>query len=799
MPWLTNETVVTEVEKKVAELHRRIDGRRNSADSSLSQHPAAKISDPSSPSQQLLAKIVGESLTAGQAIQKEWFCDSLGVMWEAGDPETWYVCRAPVAAVFTSHEVVHWTHWIGRVSTLIRDYIDEHGTFPSHLEYGPPGRATRRPLGPWVRYQFENGRLQEYEFRDVAGTSSPALAKTPLEELPVGNVDAIPAFGLKDIVELRDLAQDDQIRGPMAGTYILTGGPGVGKTTVALHRIPYLLLEQVTQLPAEVPDAPPDFFHEETMHVVVWKEHLVPYLKQCLQNLRFDRVPVYNIEYWVSQTLRDYVPIGRGKGDFRIHAEGDDLRRIKAGGTDGPAGRWPGLNEELLAAYLTGRGPDGHFHNPRAGEVAADLADLVTDLRGRFVDQPLPLRLETPAVAGAGTVAGIEAAIEEIRGALERLSEEAANAIRHIKNPGRAGRGTRAGDERPYERMLPVIRKARETVSAARDRAIGRLTADYPALLADFFGSEVVSEAITARLGPDAAGWFSRDAVKRLRDRRLSPFDRYLLLWTVHIVTRGAVSLERVSPLPTYSHTVIDEAQYYHPLVLRLLVDLSRPPLRSVTIVGDLEQKVSSDGGLVAWEDAGIRIERSNLFRLNTNYRWSKAVYRFLDVYRRLTGLQELKEPRRWASGAGVAPELVACADDEEEVDWLVERITRIRRKDWSVAVVAPPGFGDGWWNGVVRELASCDIRSRWATGEDVRECDEKIIITDYDSIVGLEFDAVFLPGCQEVLVPSHPGRGAIQAAWVALTRARKFIAVSHTDQLGVFDDPAFDSYRSNR
>ena len=95
---------------------------------------------------------------------------------------------------------------------------------------------------------------------------------------------------------------------------------------------------------------------------------------------------------------------------------------------------------------------------------------------------------------------------------------------------------------------------------------------------------------------------------------------------------------------------MIDEAQYYHPLVLRLLVALAKPPLQSVTIVGDLEQKVTTDGGLVSWEDVGINVERTKVFRLSTNYRWSKAVFGFLDTYRRIVGLRELKEPRKWAS-----------------------------------------------------------------------------------------------------------------------------------------------------
>jgi hypothetical protein len=533
------------------------------------------------------------------------------------------------------------------------------------------------------------------------------------------------------------------------------------------------------------------------MHVVVWTEQLVPHLQSCLSNLHFDRVPVYHVEEWVARLLREQISIGKGKGknQYQITDETAELRQVKEG-ADGTAGRWAGLNERILESYLIGLDRDGHFHNPRAEVAAAELQELVAEVNESFADHPLSPQLGVPRPTAAATAEGIEMAIAVIRNRLGQLTEEVSDKIRMIKNPVRGRSGT-AADARPYELMRPVITKAREAIATARTRLVSQITSNYPTLLAEFYSSDIVAESVASYFGRDVADRFAREARERISDYRLSKFDRYLLLWTIQILTRGVHTDQAVAkPLPQYSHTMIDEAQYYHPLVLRLLVDLSRPPLRSMTIVGDLEQKVSNDGGLIAWEDAGIRVEKSNIIRLNTNYRWSTAVYRFLDIYRILTGLWELKEPRHWASGAGVDPEIVACTDADQEVDWLVERISQIRPKNWSILVVVPHGIGDGWQAKLVHELAMCDIRSRWAIKEDVREC-EKVIITNYDNIVGLEFDAVFLPSCHRVLAPPAPDRAAIQAAWVALTRARKFIAVSHTDRLAIFADEAFAAYRS--
>jgi DNA helicase IV len=79
-----------------------------------------------------------------------------------------------------------------------------------------------------------------------------------------------------------------------------------------------------------------------------------------------------------------------------------------------------------------------------------------------------------------------------------------------------------------------------------------------------------------------------------------------------------------------------------------------------------------------------------------------------------------------------------------------------------------------------------------------VRECEEKVIITDHDSVVGLEFEAVLLPSYQAVL---GAGVGEVsvdarQMAWVAMTRAKQFLAISHVGKVRVLCQDSFDAYR---
>jgi hypothetical protein len=316
MSWLKPTAVRKDVEDLVGELTRKTDSREKSAAGSYDHA--------------LVAAIVSRSLSDGHALKREWFFAGFGAEFIDGDQETCYFSRAPISNNFATDNVFHWTHWIGRAYVQLKEAI-QNGEFPKQLIYGPPGRVEAHPTGPLVHYQFIEGQLKTFEYRSLDQIYQETVelpAPVPME-LPL--LEEAPHFGLKDIVELRDVTQDDQIRGSMAGIYTLIGGPGTGKTTVALHRIPYLLLEQKELLPLEFPDLKGTFFHASTMHVVVWKDHLVPYLKDCLVKLYFGDVTVNHIDDWVASRLRSYVRIGRGKEDYQVRDEPEEFTQMKLG------------------------------------------------------------------------------------------------------------------------------------------------------------------------------------------------------------------------------------------------------------------------------------------------------------------------------------------------------------------------------------------------------------------------------------------------------------------------------------
>ena len=68
---------------------------------------------------------------------------------------------------------------------------------------------------------------------ELLGLSGPGVLRVALERAHTGR--------MRDIVATVQSEQDEIIRSPLPGALVVQGGPGTGKTAVALHRAAYLL------------------------------------------------------------------------------------------------------------------------------------------------------------------------------------------------------------------------------------------------------------------------------------------------------------------------------------------------------------------------------------------------------------------------------------------------------------------------------------------------------------------------------------------------------------------------------
>jgi hypothetical protein len=99
----------------------------------------------------------------------------------------------------------------------------------------PMGLASRR------RYRWAGGRVVDYW--DEAFTPDPAAGELALDDDSafIASLGASRSPRMRDVLATIQADQDAVIRADSAGALVVEGGPGTGKTVVALHRAAYLL------------------------------------------------------------------------------------------------------------------------------------------------------------------------------------------------------------------------------------------------------------------------------------------------------------------------------------------------------------------------------------------------------------------------------------------------------------------------------------------------------------------------------------------------------------------------------
>jgi DNA helicase IV len=209
----------------------------------------------------------------------------------------------------------------------------------------------------------------------------------------------------------------------------------------------------------------------------------------------------------------------------------------------------------------------------------------------------------------------------------------------------------------------------------------------------------------------------------------------------------------------TYGHVVVDEAQELSPMQWRVLV--RRNPMKSFTIVGDIAQ-VASAAGATSWDSALSPHfkEAWRLEELTVNYR---------------TPAQITREAERLAEEAGLP---ITPTRAVREGDWPIRRVSAARSPlgeavadavqadrdidaSGTVAVIAPVSEVEAVAEAVANRFG--ELAARGASGL-VRPI---AVLTGYEA-KGLEFDAVVLAD-PDALATETP-RGAA-SLYVAMTR----------------------------
>ncbi len=533
---------------------------------------------------------------------------------------------------------------------------------------------------------------------------------------------------MRDIVATIQREQDLAVRAPDDGALVVTGGPGTGKTAVALHRVAYLMY------------ARRDWYSRRGVLVVGPSSVFIDYIGAVLPSLGE-----------TSVRLSDLGSVPVLPRDLTLDGD-DDARAVAVKGSD----RMVGLLKRSIR-HLSG---------------AQRLRDVELTRWGfgltLSVEEMLRRKSQvgrSPRSHNAGRVAFVNALVDVLWRQWERRPGGAK------EEPGdREDFGRWLKDEpvfvRELDRAWPVLRPL-DVVAALRDGVVplakvakGLYDDGEQAVLAGSWPTTSFSAAdaavldeLASLLGPPPEPEPSEDDWDELAELEA--------LAATHEVTTFADRNRSSTRAPaleadyrTYAHVVVDEAQDVTPMQWRMLGRRARGA--TWTIVGDWAQSAWPDVSEVrrALDDV-LGKARVRTAELSTNYRTSTEIAAL--AARVLWRIDHTAIAPAAVRTTGVDPLWVkgSASDVPAAVATLLEQVSG------TVGVVVPRSLRGSW------------------TFDDPR-----VAVVDTWQVKGLEYDGCVVVMPELVLSEALSEVSGLRTLYVALTRAtQRLVVVSGHDE----------------
>ena len=579
------------------------------------------------------------------------------------------------------------------------------------------------------------------------------------------SLDAARSGRMRDIVATIQADQDLAIRAPLDGVFVVQGGPGTGKTAVALHRAAYLLYANRHRI------------SRSGVLLVGPNRVFLRYIEQVLPALGEAEAVVMatpgELFPGVVAGREDEPAVAAVKGDRRMAAVLAEAVRRRQRSLDRPRtldvdGSPVTLYPRDVAMARERARRSGERHNQaRAGFVAELLKVLLRRLagdRGVEIDPDTRATLlaelhESSDVRRELNLAwGPVSAERLLRDLYARPDELAASAGRSL-TPQERGWLARPRSAAWTVSDVPLLDEAAELLGPDE-------SADHPAGSAGRenarSNAERQAEVAYAEQVQETFGGRDFITAERLADRYQSSSS------LGSVAERASADREWA-----YGHIVIDEAQELSPMAWQML--MRRSPSRSVTVVGDVAQ-TGSLSGAHSWDQ---------VLSPHVGDRWQLAELRV--NYRTPGQIMDVAAAVARAGGVPVSPPVSARPGTDAPVysrvtpDRLTGGLASVVRSEWervgggTVAVITPRQSHDALAEAVVAALpAGVVVRDTAALGAPVS------VLTVADA-KGLEFDSVVLVEPAAILAESPRG---VNDLYVALTRPTRRLHVVHAEQL---------------
>lgn len=612
--------------------------------------------------------------------------------------------------------------------------------------------------------------------------SNPVVPPPPTEDLPPAVVDVSPAPApcepevrddaflirqlysrgdprLQDIVETIQAQQDEIIRLPLDQLLVLHGVAGSGKTSIAYHRLAYLMY----------PEHGYDLRPNQVL-VVGPNRTFLTYVRDLLPSLGVTNIAQRTFQDWAWGRMRLRNKALPARVDFR-----DAVEALL---------EEPGVSREVRDAARTTARLKG---TPR-------FRQLVERYAQRLLNTPLlpaetltiPGKLEGRSLNIPLTVPEVQAMWEEVRGE-GTLDEQRERFLRRAaRHPGTWFTAV-FGEPTPRDRgfVLQMSKAVRERLGRVWPRP--NLLRLYDVMfLGDTLralGSDLFTEQELALLTREPPPKPVRETKAEASEGSEGVEDE-----PVEVSERPSVDLVDVAGLlllndalygnqsSRYRHVVLDEAQDFSPLQVQLLLEAC--PSASMTVVGDTAQGIYAYRGIDDWDDLGDVLPGKQVRRelITQNYRSTREIVAFTNaVQQAVRGERAL--PSVAINRTGPMPRVAAFDTSAQFQQALVTTLGEVQAAGFrGIAVVTPDEQAAFAIQNLLREHYILHQAVSARTETTPAQLAGTVVIPAALT-KGLEFEAVILADASEAAYPEddpHAGR----LLYVAVSRALHMLQV---------------------
>jgi len=539
---------------------------------------------------------------------------------------------------------------------------------------------------------------------------------------------------LKSIIATIQREQNKIIRRPLNNNYIVQGVAGSGKTTVALHRIAYLLYNEAKNI------------NEADFMILGPNKYFLNYISELLPELDIDNV---------EQSTFDDIALSIIKGKMKVESKNMTLQNVLNNNADKSIIQYKSsieylkLIEEFIDIYV-----HGHLKNSieYGGLTLCDHESIET------------ICTKPNLFVGASYNDRIKEFSKKLSKEIKTNSEDLCHDYwMNVRNEFLS-----LSDDDPRRKELGELKKK---ITDDIKKGCPNQIKEYfsflktnPITLYEVFIDNIDILGIDLPFDIDE---FKKQTLERLRSKKISSDDLAAILYIHYLIND-------ISAYKNYSHVVIDEgqdlslAQYY---ILRKVFANA-----TFDVYGDIDQSIYDYQAIKNWNDLNSKIfyNKAENLELNKSYRTTTQISNTANLI-----LDDLNHDKAQCISRDGSDILVNNVDHVNEDLILFQQINDLLNKKYeTIAIICKD---DTETIKVYKKLLKKGLNINIVSENNEVYSGGVCVIPSYLA-KGLEFDAVILYNANNANYSNSDID--MKLLYVAITRAMHELYINYTDEI---------------